>query len=213
VAGIPPPTVVVLGAGAAGQAAAKLSLASGAHAIILDSDINQLREAHESLGARATTAVSSERNLTRFTAVADVLIGAVLTPGARAPFVVTEAMVNGMKPGSVIIDLSIDQGGCIETSRPTSLEDPAFKVHGVTHCCVPNMTAGVPRTASRAMTIAALPYVMRVVQQGLDQALASSEGLARGVYMYRGRLVNEHVARVMGEPPVSLERILPRADR
>ncbi len=209
VAGIPAPTVVVLGAGAAGQAAARLSAACGAHVIVLDSDILRLRDLHAALGARVTTSVASARNLARFTAIADVLIGAVLLPGAKSPFLISETMVKQMRPGSVIIDLSIDQGGCVETGRPTGLDSPVFKVHGVTHYCVPNMTAGIPRTASRALTIAALPYLTQLAQQGLDQALASSPGLARGVYMYRGKLVNEHLARALGETPVPLDTLLP----
>jgi alanine dehydrogenase len=201
VPGIPAPTVLVLGAGVAGQAAARLSLACGAHAIILDVDIEHLRFAHRGVGPHLTTAVASTRNLKRFTKIADVLIGAVLTPGAKSPFVVTEDMVKNMRPGSVIIDLSIDQGGCIETSRPTLLDNPIFKLHDVIHYCVPNLTAAVPRTASRALTIAALPYLQRLVNQGVERALAEDAGLARGVYIHRGKVVNEYVARLVGEKP------------
>jgi alanine dehydrogenase len=160
------------------------------------------------MGPQLTTAVASVRNLKRFTEIADVIIGAVLTPGAKSPFIVTEEMVKNMRPGSVIIDLSIDQGGCVETSRPTSLEDPTFKVHEVTHYCVPNMTAAVPRTASRALTISVLPYLQRMAHEGMDAVLAADPGLARGLYMYKGKLVNEHVARLMGQEPVPIEEIL-----
>jgi alanine dehydrogenase len=135
-------------------------------------------------------------------------VGAVSTPGEKSPFLIAEDMVRRMRPGSVIIDLSIDQGGCIETSRPTHLEAPTFQVHGITHYCVPNMTASVPRTASRALTIAALPYLLKLIGQGVEKAIASDEGLARGVYIHRGRLVNPHIARRMGEEPVQLSELL-----
>jgi alanine dehydrogenase len=160
------------------------------------------------MGSQLTTAVASVRNLKRFTEIADVIIGAVLTPGAKSPFIVTEEMVKNMRPGSVIIDLSIDQGGCVETSRPTKLENPTFKVHDVIHYCVPNMTAAVPRTASRALTISVLPYLQRMAHEGMDAVLAADPGLARGLYMYKGELVNEHVARLMGQEPVPIEEIL-----
>ncbi len=206
--GIPSPTVVVLGAGIAGQAAARLSLACGAHVIILDVDIDRLGRAHRALGPHITTAVASARNLERFTEIADVLIGAVLTPGAKSPFIVTEAMVRSMRQGSVIIDLAIDQGGCVETSRPTRLDNPTFRKYDVTHYCVPNMTAAVPRTASRALTIAALPYITKLIEHGVAPALASDAGLARGVYIYKGELINENVAWVMGGKPVRLADLL-----
>lgn len=208
VPGIPAPTVVVLGAGTAGQAAARLSLACGAHVIILDVDVERLRQGQLHMGAQLTTAVASVRNLERFTEIADVLIGAVSTPGAKSPFIVTEGMVRNMRSGSVIIDLSIDQGGCIETSRPTKLENPTFKAHDVIHYCVPNMTAGVPRTASRALTNSVLPYLQRMAHEGVETVLAADPGLARGVYMFKGKVVNEHVARLMGEEPVPMKEIL-----
>ncbi len=113
-----------------------------------------------------------------------------------------------MKPGSVIIDLSIDQGGCIETSRPTKLENPTFKAHDVIHYCVPNMTAAVPRTASRALTISVLPYLQRMAHEGVETVLAADPGLACGLYMYKGKLVNEHVARLMGQEPHPIKDVI-----
>jgi len=205
---IPPPTVVVLGAGTAGVAAAKLSLAIGAHVIVMDSDVNRLRRALSDTGAHLTTAVPSERNLKRFSAIADVLIGAIATPGARSPFLITESMVKNMRPGSVVIDLSIDQGGCVETSRPTSLHDPTFRIHDVTHYCVPNMTASVPRTASRAATIAALPYLTSLAGRGVKPAMTADRGLACGLYMFQGKLVNENLAQLTGEAPARLDWLL-----
>lgn len=208
VPGIAPATVVILGAGTVGRTAAEHFMALGAHVILMDQDMTKLREAMEHACHNAVTAVSSPRNLARFTRIADVIVGAVLVPGARAPFLVSEDMVRGMKQGSVIIDLSIDQGGCVETSRPTTADQPTYKVHGVTHFCVPNMTANAPRTASRAMTLAALPYLLRLAEEGIESALRKDPGLARGAYLYRGRLVNEVAAAALGLPPARLSDLL-----
>jgi alanine dehydrogenase len=198
VPGIPPPTVVVLGAGTAGWTAARTALACGAHVIVMDARMSRLRNAIGRGCAGAVTALVSPRNLSRFVPIADVLIGAVLIPGARAPFVVDEELVKAMKPGSVILDLSIDQGGCVATSRPTSYDSPTYELHGVTHFCVPTMTTNVPRTASRATTLAALPFLTQIAGEGLSAALRSNPGLARGVYVYRGKLVHGPAARALG---------------
>jgi len=207
VPGVPAATVMVLGAGTAGQAAARAALGVGAHVILLDADVERLRQAHQEMCGRPVTAMASERNLARFAQVADVVVGAVLNPGAKSPDLISEAMVKKMKPGSVIMDLSIDQGGCVETSRPTTLGDPTYVAHGVTHYCVPNMTAALPRTASRALTLAALPFVERLAN-GVDVALKAHPGLARGVYMYRGQIAHPHVARVVSEKHVELAQLL-----
>ena len=208
VPGIAPATVVILGAGTVGRRAACLALAAGAHVIVLDTDLDKMRRAMGENCRHVVTALATPRNLRRFTAIADVLIGAVAIPGGRAPFLVTEEMVRQMKPGSVILDVSIDQGGCVETSRPTTPDNPTFKVHGVTHFCVPNMTANAPRTASRALTIAALPFLVRIAGEGLETALAASPGLRQGIYMYRGRMVNELAAAALGLSPTRLGDLL-----
>lgn len=208
VPGVPPPTVLILGAGTVGRWAARQALASGAHVIVLDAELPKLRELNHEFGGQVVTMLTSMRRLERYTAIADVVIGAVLIPGERAPFLVTESMVKAMKPGSVILDISIDQGGCVETSRPTTIEDPVFRVHQVLHYCVPNMTANVPRTATRVLANAALPYVLEIANSGLEQALRSDPGLAAGVYVYRGKMINEKVAETLGLEPVSLERML-----
>jgi alanine dehydrogenase len=208
---IPPATVVILGAGAVGTAAAEHASALGAHVIVLDTDVRKLQRIFRSLGGRVVTAMASESQLRRFIPVADVVIGAVLiSAGGRAPFLVTEAMVKSMKPGSVIVDVSIDQGGCIETSRPTLLDHPTFKVHGVVHYCVPNMTSNIARTASRSLANAAMPYISAIADNGLDAALAADPGLARGVYIYRGKVVNEAVAQPLGVEARSLTDLLKR---
>lgn len=208
VPGIAPATVVVLGAGTVGCTAAQAALALGAHVMVLDSETDKLRDAIATCGPHLVTAVATARNLAKYTAIADAVIGAVFIPGSRAPFVVTDAMVRRMKPGSVILDLAIDQGGCVETSRPTTLGAPTFRLHGVTHYCVPNMTANVARTASRALTLAALPAITWMAEGGIEGALRADPGLRRGVYMYRGEVVHAHVAQAMGVAAKTLDNLL-----
>jgi len=203
VPGVAPPTVVILGAGSAGNSAARQALASGAHVIVVDEDLERLRALNKELSSQVVTAVAGMAQLERFTAIADAVIGAILIPGAHAPILVTEEMVKGMKPGSVILDLSVDQGGCVETSRPTTIDDPVFVVHDVVHYCVPNMTANIARTASRALANAVLPTVKTLLRKGLPEALRDS-GLAKGVYMYEGQLVNERVGAILRLPTTAL---------
>jgi alanine dehydrogenase len=198
--GIAPATVVVLGAGIAGWTAARAALALHAHVIVMDADLNQLRHAMEHGCAHAVTAVASPRNLQRFIPIADVVIGAAHVPRGRAPFLVSETMVKAMKPGSVILDIAIDEGGCVETSRPTSLDNPVFKVHGVTHFCVPNMTANAPRAASRAFALASVPYLCRIADDGLEAAARDDPGFARGIATHRGRVFSELAAATLGVP-------------
>jgi alanine dehydrogenase len=206
VPGMPAPTVLILGAGQVGRSAARSALALGARVIVLDEDVGKLRLLHRRVSRHVETFVVGVHRLDELTAIADVLIGAVLIPGARAPYLVTEDMVKAMKGGSVIIDISIDQGGCVETSRPTTLEDPTFIVHDVVHYCVPNMTANIARTASRALADAMHPYLLSIGRNGLEAALAEDRGLAEGVYLYRGRAVNRQLAEMLGVEPLRLEQ-------
>ncbi len=208
VAGIPPATVLILGAGTVGGTAARQALASGAHVIIMDADLAKLRSLNRELGGQAVTVMGDLDFLERYTAIADVVIGGVLIPGGRAPFVVTEDMVKAMKPGSVIIDASIDQGGCVETSRPTTLDHPTFVAHDVVHYCVPNMTANIARTSSRALANASLPFVLELAGNGLDAALRSDPGLAAGIYMYKGKIVNERAGATLGLAATPLHHLL-----
>jgi alanine dehydrogenase len=208
VPGVPPPTVLILGAGTVGRSAAKAARATGSHAIVLDEDPDKLREVHRELGGDAVTVMATPGRIERYIQFADLVIGAVLVPAARAPLVVSEAMVRSMRPGSVIIDLSIDQGGCVETSRPTHLDDPTFVQHGVVHYCVPNMTANVARTASRILAQSALPFVTLLADQGADAALRAHAGLADGVYMYRGTVVKPRVGETLGLETKSLGDLL-----
>lgn len=208
VPGVPPPTVLILGAGTVGRTAARQALAAGAHVIVVDEDLAKLRQVNQELAGKAVTAIAAMDRLSRFTAIADVVIGAVLIPGSKAPYLVTEEMVRAMKPGSVILDISIDQGGCVETSRPTTPDDPTFIAHDVLHYCVPNMTASIPRTASRTMANAVRSYVLELANRGLDEALGQVPGLADGVYLYRGRMVNERVGEALSIPTQELASLL-----
>ena len=204
VTGIPSPTVLILGAGTVGRSAAARALATGAHVIMLDEDLAKLRAVHDQLGAQVVTELATTDRLTHYTAIADVVIGAILIPAARAPLLITEDMVREMRAGSVIIDVSIDQGGCVETSRPTTLANPVFVVHDVVHYCVPNMAANVARTASRALSDVLLRPLQALAAKGLDAALREDPGLAAGCYLYRGELVNEALAGALGMPAASL---------
>jgi alanine dehydrogenase len=210
VPGVPPPTMVILGGGTLGKAAAHDALAKGAHVVVMDDSMEALRALSQQTGGKVVTAITTQARLQHYTAIADVLIGAILIPGERAPYVVTEEMGKAMKPGSVIIDASIDQGGCVETSRPTSLDQPTFKAHDVVHYCVPNMTANIPRTASRALSNTALPFVTELANCGLESALRDDPGLAEGVYLFRGKKVHYSVAGV-DEPDLSLAKLLEEA--
>lgn len=206
--GVPPPTVLILGAGGVGRSAARLALAMGAHVIVLDEDLKKLAELNRCVGAPVVTALAAVERLMQYTPIADVLIGAVLIPGERAPFVVTEKMVHSMKRGSVIVDVSIDQGGCVETSRPTTLDNPTFTVHGVVHYCVPNMTASIARTASRALAHAALPYLLELADEGLDRALAEDGGLAAGTSLLRGEVVQATLGHALGVAATPIARLI-----
>lgn len=211
VAGVPPPTVLILGAGTLGRTACRQALAHGAHVMVLDQDMAKLRRMNRVCRGRAVTALATRTCLEQYTAIADVIIGAVLVPGARAPFLVSENMVSAMKKGSVIVDLSIDQGGCTETSRPSTPDRPTYIAHDVVHYCVPNMTSSIPRTATRAFINAALPYLLAHGSKGLRHAMRDEPGLAQAVYMYRGKLLHPVLGEGHGIPVSPLEDILKEA--
>jgi len=195
ITGIPPATVVIIGAGTVGSAATRMALGAGAEVIVLDKELSRLRTLEQRFNYRIVTAVTNDYNLKKALQFADVVVGAVLIKGERAPHVVTEAMVKGMKPGSLIIDISIDQGGCIATSRPTTLESPTYVLHDVIHYCVPNIPANAARTATHGLTNALLPYLVEITQYGIEQTLHDNPGLARGVCTYQGECTNEAIAR------------------
>jgi alanine dehydrogenase len=198
--GIPPAHVVIVGAGRVGLWAARLAVGNGAQVVLLDSSMAKLRRAEESLGRSVVTQIAHPQALARAVAYADVVIGAVLVRGGRTPQIISRGMVHAMKPGAVIVDVSIDQGGCVETSRPTTLDQPIYVEHGVTHYCVPNMASAVARTASLALTCAALPYIQALADLGVDPAARQDPGLAAAIFTHRGSLVSEEVARAFGMP-------------
>jgi alanine dehydrogenase len=184
--GVPPAQVVILGVGAVGSAAARTAVATGARMTAFDVEPSRLRRIMEHVRGVETCLADAEAIATSL-ATADVLIGAVLTAGTRAPHVVSRAMVERMRPGSAIIDVSIDEGGCVETSRPTTLAEPTFAYHGVTHFCVPNFTADLGRSSSVAIAQAMLPYLLQLAEHGVDAAIDACADLRRGVYLLRGR--------------------------
>jgi alanine dehydrogenase len=196
--GVPPATVLVLGAGTVGCNAVRTALMSGAQVVLMDHDMAKLRHAARAFDGRVDTLMADRENISRFLQFADVVIGAVLIPGGPAPFLVTKDMVATMKPGSVIIDVSIDQGGCVETSRPTTLGDPTFIVSGVTHYCVPNLTANIARTASKVLTFAHLPYVLEVANKGAQGAAQADEALRNGIYMHDGQVSKPVLTGLLG---------------
>jgi len=208
VPGVPPATVLIVGAGTVGTAAARSALGHGAHVLVVDEDMSKLRTLSRELIGRPHTSMTTEERLDRYTEIADVVIGAVLIPGERAPYLITEEMVKKMKDGSVIIDVSIDQGGCVETSRPTTLDLPVFTQHGVVHYCVSNMTANIPRTASRVLTNVALPYVKALARKGLEGALTEDPSLAGAVYVYKGRMAHRGLGDYFGIPAEPIEDLL-----
>jgi alanine dehydrogenase len=189
--------VVIVGDGVVGRHAARAVAALGSELYVFGRHEERAAELKRTISPRLDYVLSSETSLTEHAGDADVLIGAVLRKGARAPHVVTEAMVASMPRGAVIVDVSIDQGGCVETSRPTTHSDPVFVRHGVTHYCVTNMPGAYPRTSTFALTAATLPYVMRIANEGV-LALSTDRGIARGVNTYQGRVSCRPVAEALG---------------
>ncbi len=188
IAGVPPAEVVVLGAGTAGLSAAKSFLGLGAHVTLLDRNMDALQRAADTL-PMAVTMIASRRNIERVCQFADVVVGAVLVPGDRAPVLVSRETVRAMKPRSIIIDLSIDQGGCFETSRPTMHDRPTYVEEGVTHYCVPNIPGVVGRTATHAFINAAMLYILEIARS-VDQAIENNPAIAAAVNTRNGQLVN-----------------------
>jgi len=205
VPGVLPGRVLVLGGGVAGSNAARMAVGLGADVTIVDRSLPRLRELAREFNGRVKTAYSTQDAVERLVADSDVVIGSVLVPGAAAPKLVTRAMLATMRPGSVLVDIAIDQGGCFETSRPTTHAEPAFIVDGIVHYCVTNMPGAVPRTSTQALTEATLPYVKQLAAEGLAGAAAADAGFARGINVHDGALCCEPVAIGLGLPfsPVS----------
>jgi alanine dehydrogenase len=209
VPGVPPGNVVVLGAGTVGVNAARIALGLGADISILDISVDRLRAVDDLFHGRVITLMSNSFNIDQVLRRADMLVGAVLIAGARAPVLVTKDMVATMKEGAVIVDVAVDQGGSVETIRPTTLLDPTYIVSGVVHYGVANMPALVPRTSTFALTNATLPYVLELAGRGLAAAMRRNPALARGANVWRGRVVHPAVAQSLGERATPLEALLP----
>lgn len=199
VPGVAPAHVVVLGAGNAGAHAARIAAGMGARVTVLDLDSHKLDVLDSEYHGRVAPLLANPTNIAHAVADADLLIGAVLVPGARAPVVVSDRMVRSMRPGGVIVDIAVDQGGCVETIRATSHEEPTYVRHGVLHYAVPNMPALVGRTSTLALTQATEPFVVALAEKGVEDALAQCHGLAAGINTRAGRIVHRTVARALGE--------------
>jgi alanine dehydrogenase len=211
VPGVAPGRVLVLGGGIVGYNSAIIALGLGAQVTILERSIDRMRHLDEILSGRVSLVMSSTLQIESSIADADVVIGAVLIPGARAPKLVTRAMLKEMKPGAVIVDVAIDQGGCFETSHPTTHTDPVYTVDGILHYCVANMPGGVPITSTKGLTNATLPYVEEIADNGLARAVARDRSLARGVNVVEGKIVYEAVAEAHDLEFTPLEDVLPLA--
>ncbi len=194
VPGVPAGRVVILGGGVVGTNAAKMAVGLGAQVTIVDNNLDRLRELDDIFLSRITTLASSRYAIHEAISHADLIVGGVLIPGAAAPHLVTREMLKDVPNGAVVVDVSVDQGGCIETTHPTTHSDPTFYVEGVLHYCVANMPGAVPRTSTFALTNATLPYVLKLANQGFMDAVTEDEGLRNGVNTYAGKLTYEAVA-------------------
>jgi alanine dehydrogenase len=208
VPGVQPGKVLVLGGGVVGYNAAVIAIGLGAQVTILDKSIDRMRYLDEILSGRVSTVMSSTLQIESMIGDADVVIGAVLVPGARAPKLVTRDMLGGMKKGAVIVDVAIDQGGCVETAHATTHTDPVYEVDGIIHYCVANMPGGVPITSTKALTNATLPYVEAIAEHGLADAVTRDKALAKGVNVLEGRITYEPVAEAHGLDYTPLDELL-----
>ena len=208
VPGVPPGNVMIIGAGIVGLNAAKIAVGLGGDVSVLDVNVDRLRHVDDIFRGQVVTLVSNAFNIARLAPRADLLVGAVLVAGARAPVLVPESTVKTMKEGSVIVDVAVDQGGCVETMHATTLSEPIYRVHGVVHYGVANMPALVPRTSTFALTNATLPYIVELAGKGLVAALRGSPALAKGLNVCQGRIVHAGVAESVGETTAPLESCL-----
>lgn len=197
-AGVRPAKVVILGAGIAGFSACQVAVGTGAHVSILDVNPSKLRYVHDILGGHVTTVMSNRANIEEEVISADLVIGAVLIPGARAPRLISRSLVRAMLPGAALVDLSIDQGGCAETSRPTTHDKPTYVEEEVVHYCVANMPGIVPHTATHALTNATLSYALAIADQGIETALRADAALRRGLNTWDGKVTHPGVAAAAG---------------
>jgi alanine dehydrogenase len=209
VPGVPPAKVVVLGGGIVGYNAALIAVGMQADVWVLDKSVERMRDLEMMLDGRITLAMSNQLAIEEVVTNADLVIGAVLIPGALAPKLITRPMLGALKPGAVLVDVSIDQGGCFETSHPTTHSDPVFEVDGIVHYCVSNMPGAVPVTSTYALTNVTLPYAELIADHGIREAIARSRALARGVNVFEGKLTYEAVAEAHGLDYSPLDQVLP----
>ncbi|MGV9454323.1 alanine dehydrogenase [Streptomyces sp. NPDC003635] len=208
VPGTQPAKAVVIGGGVSGWNATQIAVGMGFHVTLLDRDINKLREADKVFGTKVRAIMSNAFELEKAVLDADLVIGAVLIPGAKAPKLVTNELVSRMKPGSVLVDIAIDQGGCFEDSRPTTHAEPTFQVHDSVFYCVANMPGAVPNTSTYALTNATLPYIVSLANNGWVEALRRDAALAKGLNTHDGKVVYREVAEAHGLEHVELESLL-----
>jgi alanine dehydrogenase len=206
--GVPPAKVVILGAGIAGTSACQVAVGFGAHVSILDVNPAKLRYVHDILHGHVTTVMSNRANIEEEVGSADLVIGAVLIPGARAPRLVSRSLVASIRRGSAIVDVSIDQGGCVETIRPTTHHDPIFLEEGVVHYGVTNMPSIVPNTSTFALTNATLSYALAIADRGVEAALREDASLRRALNVYAGSITHPGVAAALGRPHIPPETLL-----
>jgi alanine dehydrogenase len=208
VPGVPPGKVLVLGGGVVGTQAAKMAAGLGAHVVIMDVNLQRLRYLSDIMPANVTTMMSNAYNIEAAIQVSDLIIGAVLIPGAKAPNLVTREMLKKMKPGTVLVDVAVDQGGCLETCRPTTHEDPVFIIDDVVHYCVANMPGAVPYTSTLALTNATLPYLIQLANKGWKKACAENEELKKGLNVVGGKVVYEGVSETFNLPFTPVSEVL-----
>ena len=211
VPGVAPAKVVIIGGGVVGSNAAQMAVGMGAQVAILDKNVDSLRRLDRQFGSSVQLVYSTSESLYEYVLAADLVIGAVLIPGAAAPKLVTKTMIEKMKPGSVVVDVAIDQGGCFETSKATTHQDPTYIVDGVVHYCVANMPGAVARTSSFALNNVTLPYIVALAEKGWRRALTEDSHLLYGLNVYRGQITNEAVARNLSYDYVNARLLLEKA--
>ena len=208
VPGVPAARVVILGGGVVGTNAAKIAVGMGSHVTIIDNNLDRLRELDDIFLSKISTLASSAYMIHDAISTADLIVGAVLVPGASAPMLVTKNMLRDVPNGAVIVDVAVDQGGCIETTHPTTHSNPTYYVEGVLHYCVANMPGAVPRTSTFALTNATLPYALKLANKGFFEAIRSDAGLKAGVNTYAGHCTYEAVAASQGLPYISIDALI-----
>lgn len=209
VPGVRPGKVVVIGAGVVGTNALRIALGHEAHVSVLDQSLNRLRDLDQNFGSALTTIFATATSIEEEVSSADLVIGAVLVPGRATPKLVSEDLIKKMEPGSVVVDVAIDQGGCFQTSQPTTFDDPTFIKHGVVHYCVANMPGAAPRTATYALNNATLPFILELADKGYRKALLENVHLLHGLNVYRGYVTHEAVAHDLDKPYHAPETLFP----